>query len=176
MKHKSLLLISIAFFMFILASDVSAESNILGWEKAKWGMTQGQVRKIYDIQWSNDGKKRCFWNQKIDIKNQKFTVYFWFDQESPTGRLYKVSLASMTYDARDDSMYDNVLYALIRRYGKPDSTEITGGECSLNCYRFATWMKSSGKLTLKILEAGYQSAYKTIFCHINYISTESDTN
>ena len=74
MKHKSLFLISIAFLMSILASDVSAESNILGWEKAKWGMTQEEVKKIYDIQWSNDGKKRCFWNQKIDIKNHIFLV------------------------------------------------------------------------------------------------------
>jgi hypothetical protein len=75
MKHKSLLLISIAFFMFILVSDVSAESNILGWEKAKWGMTQGQVRKIYDIQWSNDGKKRRYtmvkrWEKEMLLESE----------------------------------------------------------------------------------------------------------
>jgi len=148
----------------VLPAVVFAESEITGWGKTKWGMTQTEVKKIYELNpWEPGNIPICKMKQKIKIMGHDFAVAFYFDQRSADGKLYRVVLAHFNNDITDVSWLKSIKEMLVEKYGNPDSFDIHGK------MKTSRWMKSENQLKLTTLTG------KTVMCAIEYISLHSES-
>ncbi len=147
----------------VLPSLGLAESEIVGWGKTKWGMTQAEVKKIYALHpWEPGNIPICKMKQKIKIMGHDFAVAFYFDQRSADGKLYRVVLAHFNSDVTDVLWLSSIKDILVEKYGNPDSFDIHGK------MKTSRWMKSENQLKLTTLTG------KTVMCAIEYISLHSE--
>ena len=80
---KYLLLICL---LAVLPSLGLAESEIAGWGKTKWGMTQAEVKKIYELNpWEPGSIPICKMKQKIKIMGHDFAAEFLPNGFRPAG-------------------------------------------------------------------------------------------
>jgi len=97
-----------------LPAVVFAESQITGWGKTKWGMTQAEVKKIYELNpWQPGNIPICKKKQKIKIMGHDFAVAFYFDQRSADGKLYRVVLAHFNSDVTYIGWFWPILIAML---------------------------------------------------------------
>jgi hypothetical protein len=144
-----LVIVSIAF----IAIDASPETDVLGWDKASWGMTHSQLEKLYEFEgWKEDAESQCKLKKPSEIEGYNFQVHFVFDRRSPSGKLIKVWLVSATFNPKNKNIYDKVMSFYIRKYGKPDTDKEDDTKPGEH-YRTLTWLKSSGHVTYKFLHA-----------------------
>ncbi len=157
---KYLLLICL---LAVLPSLGLAESEIAGWGKTKWGMTQAEVKKIYELNpWEPGSIPISKMKQKIKIMGHDFAVAFYFDQRSADGKLYRVVLAHFNSDVTDVLWLSSIKDILVEKYGNPDSFDIHGK------MKTSRWMQSENQLKLTTLTG------KTVMCAIEYISLHSE--
>lgn len=143
----------------LLPSLVWAESEISGWGEAKWGMTQAQVKKLYELNtWESDKVPTCKMKQKIKIMGRDFAVAFYFDQRSAEGKLYRVVLAHFNKDVTDVLWLKSVKEMLVEKYGNPNTFEIHGN------MKTSRWIKSENRLKLTTVTG------RTVMCAIEYTS------
>jgi len=141
-----------------------AESEITGWGQAKWGMTQAEVKKIYDLNtWETGNIPTCKMKQKIKIMGHDFAVAFYFDQRAADGKLYRVVLAHFNDDITDVLWLKSIKEMLVEKYGNPVSFDIHGK------MKVSRWAKSENQLKLTTLTG------KTVMCAIEYISLHSES-
>jgi hypothetical protein len=150
MKRKALL-ICIIFCLPFFATSLFAETDILGWGKTKWGMTQSEVAKIYDLGDCKDVSQasrilvekyniRPEYQLKdtIKIEHNEFEVTFFFDNCSPSGKLSGVTLLAVSAEPP----FDGILNILIGKYGTPESTNVRSTFRTIERW----WFRPSGKL------------------------------
>lgn len=170
MRRKALLL-CIIFCLPLIATSLFAETDILGWGKAKWGMTQSQLKKLYEIEKCTEfeGTLMCALIEKLNIQGHNFKLVFTFDENSPSGKLIKISMSS-TATTLDENAFGSVLGLLVRKYGQPDSKK------SYSIAKTSLWLKTSGQLEFQTMfdRASPNSAF--VLCIIDYIAVVSDAN
>ena len=151
--------------LFVLLPCLAfAESEITGWGKAKWGMTQAEVKKLYELNTWEPGKiPTCKMKQKIKIMGHDFAVAFYFDRRSADGKLYRVVLAHFNDDITDSLWLKSIKEILVEKYGNPDSFDIHGK------MKTSRWLKSENQLKLTTLTG------KTVMCAIEYVSLHSES-
>ena len=165
MKRK-ILMICIIFCLPFISTSLFAETDILGWGKAKWGMTLSQIAKLYDIKGLGVRGEHyaCELKEKIKIQGHDFIVIFWFDEPSPSGKLYQVALVAQE-KISDSNMFRSVLGLLIEKYGKPDSYQLKSFS------KTSLWLKTSGQLEFKT-----SIPEDTVYCAIEYTAVGSDAD
>jgi hypothetical protein len=158
---KYLLLICL---LVLLPATGLAESEITGWARAKWGMSQAEVNKIYELNsWEAGSSPTCKMKQKIKIMGRDFAVAFYFDQRSAAGKLYRVVLAHFNNDITDVLWLKSVKEMLVEKYGLPDEFDISGK------MKASRWIQSGSRLKLTTLTG------KTVMCAIDYLSLGSES-
>ena len=151
--------ISLAVILALLPFPASAESDITGWAKAKWGMTHAEISKIYELTpWEPDASPTCKMKQKVKIMGRNFGVAFYFDQRAAEGKLYRVVLAHFNKDVTDVLWLKSVKEMLVAKYGNPDTFEIHGK------MKTSRWQKEENRLKLTTVTG------QTVMCAIEYIS------
>jgi hypothetical protein len=148
-------------YLSFIATYLFAETDILGWGKARWGMTKSQIEKLYDIDYFQNDPPRCFKKEAIVIKGHSFNVGFFFDDFSPSGKLNEIMLQVAEEGKKT---YDSVFRLLVGKYGNPDSAEVA----YLGVHRF--WLRHSGQIEFYVHIVGDMSA-----CCIKYTATTSDS-
>ena len=155
----------ILFLITAIPSMVSAESDITGWGKAKWGMSYSEVKKLYELNdWESGDPPISKMKKKITIWGHDFAVAFYFDERSANGALYKVALAHFDTSKMDASWLNSIKNILVEKYGDPSSFNVRDD------MKVSMWIKSAGQLKLTTL------AGQTVMCAIEYFSalTESE--
>ena len=148
----------------VLPSVVLAESDIPGWGKAKWGMAYSEVKKLYDLNhWELGNPPICKMKKRIKIMGHDFAVAFYFDERSPSGRLYKVALACFDTSKMDSSWLNSINRILVEKYGNPTLFDVK------DKMKVSMWKKSAGQLKLTTLTD------KSVICAIEYISTLTES-
>jgi hypothetical protein len=144
---------------------VFAESDILGWGKAKWGMPFSEVTKLYGLNnWEAGDTPISKMKKKVKIMGHDFGVAFYFDERSADGKLYKVVLAHFDTTKVDGARLNSIKNILVEKYGNPGSFDVK------DKMKISRWTKSAGQLQLTTLTG------KTVMCAIEYLSvgTESE--
>lgn len=148
-----------------IPSSLTAESDISGWGKAKWGMAYSEVKKLYDLNpWEPGDTPISKMKKKVKIMGRDFAVAFYFDERSTSGRLYKVALAHFDSAKMDTSWLKSIKNILVEKYGNPALFDIKDE------MRISTWTQSTGQVRLTTLSG------TTVMCAIEYFSvlTESE--
>jgi len=155
------------FFVFLFLVpplSVLADSDISGWGKTKWGMTHAEVGKLYDLDpWEPGSTPSCKMKKKIKVLGHDFVVAFYFDERSPSGKLYKVVLVRFDPDQTDGSWLNSIKKILVEKYGNPAFFEVE------NSMKISRWITSEGQLKLTTLEG------RTMMCAIEYIAVRSES-
>ena len=133
-------------------------------------MPHSEVSKLYPLKsWDAKNPLKCEMEDfiKVSSYNHKgsrvqlhFFVSFEFDEQSPSGKLKKITLYSIAMMVSDVKLWDDTAKSLVNEYGKPDS-EKSEGEQGPNT---KTWVKPSGQLKF-YAEGGGMS-----YCEITYTS------
>ena len=135
----------------------SAETDIPGWGKARWGMTYSAVKKQFDLfPWEPGNTPTCKSKKKIRIWGRDFTVAFYFDERSPSGKLFKVVLVHFDGQKWDTHWIDAIKDLLVEKYGNPESFEVR------DKMKISHWKKSEGQLILTTLNG------QTVMCALEY--------
>jgi hypothetical protein len=157
MKRKFFVTILVGLFLFLTVSDILSNTDILGWDKARWGMTHSQVSELYDLKdWEVKHKDSpkwmniCFKKTPINIQDREFRVWFFFDKESPDGKLIRVNLSSGAKGG-DAYSFEKIAELLIGKYGAPDSDRTKKSNILGRAERTMLWFKKSGQLKCKIM-------------------------
>ena len=151
--------ILLATLLTVSPNLASAESDITGWAKAKWGMTHAEIAKIYELApWEPDASPTCKMKQRVKIMGRDFGVAFYFDRRSADGKLYRVVLAHFNKDVTDVQWLKSVKEMLVEKYGNPETFEIHGK------LKTSRWEKAQNRLKLSTLTGA------TVMCAIEYIS------
>jgi hypothetical protein len=170
MKHKLFIVLAIFSLILALSLNTSSETDISGWRQAKWGMTQSEIARIYDLTDWEEGRARCNLKQKVNIEGHNFSVKFKFDKKTPTGKLRKVTLRSDQKNARNNKIYDSILRFLISKYGEPKP--VTDKDFPPD--REWLWSKPSGQVELLTTQIMTKDKRLWVFCIITYQSTKSN--
>jgi hypothetical protein len=161
MKRKLLFICMVSYLSFI-ATYLFAETDILGWGKARWGMTYSQIAKLYDIEDFQNDPPRCFKKEQTVIQGHSFNVVFFFDNFSLSGKLNKV-VVQVVKEGKEK--YDSVFRLLVGKYGKPDFDKVN----ALGIHHIF-WLRPSGQLEYYVYELRGMVA-----CCITYAAKSSDS-
>lgn len=180
MNRKLFVTILVVLFLFLTASNILSDTDILGWGKVTWGMTHSQVAELYDLEgWSNDPKypTRCQAKKRINIQGHDFRILFWFDKRTPGGKLYQVVLAT-SKDYASDKIYNSIAGLLNGKYGKPDSVNVDDtGSKLVPVSHTSLWLKKSGQLKFQTTTVPPISGTSGMsLCFITYISVGSEAD
>lgn len=160
------LILLIIFIFILMPAKISAESGIPGWGKTKWGMTQAEVKKQFDLNpWEPDTIPTCKSKKKVRIWGQDFTVAFYFDERSASGRLFKVTLVHFNppeADKGDTSWMNSIKDMLVEKYDTPELFEVKGN------MKISQWKKTDGQLKLTTLTG------RTVMCAMEYMAVSSE--
>jgi hypothetical protein len=149
--------------LFILTAQVSAESTIPGWGKAKWGMTHSGVKKHFDLNsWEPGNTPTCKSKKKIRIWGRDFAVAFYFDERSSNGKLFKVVLVHLNNDKGDTTWLNSIKDMLVEKYGNPDSFKVK------EKMKTSHWKSSDGQLKLTTVTG------QTVMCAIEYMAVSTE--
>jgi len=170
MKHKLFIVLATFSLILTLSLNASSETDISGWRKAKWGMTQSEIAQIYDLTDWEEGKARCNLKQTVNIQGHDFSVKFEFDQKTPTGKLSKVILRSEQKNAPNNKTYNSILRFLISKYGEPESVM----DKDFPPDREWLWSKPSGQIELLNTQIMTNDKGLWVFCFITYQSTATE--
>lgn len=152
------------FLLVALPLVVFAESDINGWRKAKWGMSFSKVKKIYDInRWEPGNPPICKMKKRVKIMGRDFAVAFYFDERSPSGKLYKVVLVHFSAEKMDSSWLNAIKEILVEKYGNPNAFDITDN------MKISRWAKAEGQLKLTT------SGGKSSMCAIEYLAVRKES-
>jgi hypothetical protein len=168
MKRKALMFCIFIYLSFFTTS-LFAENDILGWGKAKWGMTHSQIAKIYDLEdWLKDAETpTCHKKEFVDIQGYLFSVTFRFDKRSPSGKLIEVDLCG--YEKRREE-FGSVLGLLVGKYGNPNTFKVDSlGD------RTCLWLRPSGQIKFETSSFTWPDKTTTT-CFIYYIAVISDSD
>ena len=154
--YRALALMLIAVLL-ALPSQGPAETDIPGWGKAKWGMTHSAVKKQYDLNpWELGNPPTCKLKKKIRIWGRDFSVAFFFDERSPSGKLFKIVLVHFDGQKRETLWIDAIKDLLVEKYGNPQSFEVR------DKMKISHWKKTEGQLKLTTLSG------QTVMCALEY--------
>ena len=163
--HRVVSLIMICI-LIALPSIASAESDIPGWGKAKWGMTHSEVKKHFDLNpWEPGNTPTCKLKKKIRIWGHDFAVAFYFDERSANGKLFKVALVHFNppgADPGDTAWLNSIKDMLVEKYGNPESFEVK------EKMKISHWKKSDGQLKLTTLTG------RTVMCALEYMAVSME--
>ncbi len=149
--------------LIVLPAQVSAESTITGWGKAKWGMTHSAVKKHFDLNpWEPGNTPTCKSKKKIRIWGHGFAVAFYFDERSANGKLFKVALVHFNYDKGDTTWLNSIKDMLVQKYGNPASFDVK------DKMKISHWKKSDGQLKLTTLTG------RTVMCALEYMAVGTE--
>lgn len=157
MKNKFFMLFVVMCFSVVtMTVFAEAETDIVGWEKAEWGMTHTQISKLYDLKdWDKNDPLKCDMKEGIKVESEEsygnlgriltlFFISFGFDEQAPSGKLNKIERSTLLMTDRSEGKYWNeITTSLIEQYGKPDSEKIDEKEGK----KIITWTRPSGRLT-----------------------------
>ena len=161
-RFRNLFLICILTFLPLLGS---AESDVSGWGQTKWGMSHSEVKKHYELgPWEPGAAPICKLAKKIRIWEHDFTVALYFDEQSVSGKLFKVVLVHFNDFSADTAWLTSIKDLLVDKYGNPVSFEINGN------MKVSRWLKSDGQLKLTTLTD------KTVMCAVEYVSVSLEGN
>ena len=141
--------------------QAQSPTDIIGWDRAKWGMTQWQIAELYYIKdWSKKSEHNtCLENTQRAFHKAPFYAEFYFDERSPSGKLIKVVLtwgwkvAQVRYDR-----YNPIVEELIQTYGEPNLDEEEKTDGFISFQRNVSWEKPSGKLRFHVSASKSKSA------------------
>ena len=146
--------------LLVISKPLYAESDIVGWGKAKWGMSHSELSKLFEIAaWEQADPPTCKLKNRIKILGHGFAVAFYFDRRSPEGKLYKITLVHFDPNTKDTSWLETIKELLVEKYGNPTLFEINAD------IKKSKWLKSEGQLGLSTVTGN------TIMCAIEYVST-----
>jgi hypothetical protein len=125
-KMKMTKKIAICFFVLLLfvLPCYSQKEDILGWQDARWGMTEKQLQETFKSELTKLPKREIFAQAYTDyaipdyeIEGRKYTVYFQMDKE--TNKLSQVLVRYNEMKSRfSQDIYFNGLESLLtRKYG-----------------------------------------------------------
>jgi len=157
---RSLIIICI---LSLAPLQTSAESDITGWGKAKWGMTHSAVKKYFDINpWEPGSTPTCKAKKKTRIWGRDFAVAFYFDERSADGKLYKVVLVHFDNDLRDNDWLNSIKDMLVEKYGTPESFSVR------EKMKTSHWISSEGQLKLTTVTG------RTVMCALEYVAMNTE--
>jgi hypothetical protein len=94
--------------------------------------------------------EHMFQKNPINIQDREFRVWFFFDKESPDGKLIRVNLSSGAKGG-DAYSFEKIAELLIGKYGAPDSDRTKKSNILGRAERTMLWFKKSGQLKCKIM-------------------------
>jgi hypothetical protein len=146
-------------------AQMSAESGIPGWGKAKWGMTHAAMKKLFELNpWEPGTTPVCKAQKKIRIWGRNFAVACYFDQRSANGKLFKVVLVHFDNEKGDTTWLYSIKDTLVEKYGIPDSFEVK------EKMRISQWKKTDGQLKLTTITG------HTVMCALEYVAVSLEGN
>jgi len=152
--------------LMVWPAQVSAESTIPGWGKAKWGMTHSTVKKHFDLRpWEPGSTPTCKLKKKIRIWGRDFGVAFYFDERSAGGKLYKVVLVHFNAPAADPgdaTWLNSIKDMLVEKYGNPESFRVK------EKMKISRWINSEGQLKLTTANG------RTVMCALEYMAVRTE--
>lgn len=161
--HNRIFPLCIIFILVVFCQNAVAESDIAGWGKTKWGMTQAEVSKLYSLDdWEYGDSTMCRMKDKVTIQGHPFVVAFYFDQRSQKGKLFKVVLVHFNRNRSKRAWLNEIGKMLIEKYGGPKSFEI------IENMKVSRWVKPDGQIKLSTV------ASEKIMCAIEYIAVKTE--
>jgi len=148
-KKIFVLLIGMIFLGLNFGSVATADIDILGWQKIKWGMSKDEVLKIYKTKIDEDGMYISL--NPFTIKEFKFTVIFIFDEKD---KIMAVTLRHIKNESLPNLWAFKVIKnLLIKKYSAFSITDDDGQNIQ------HTWIKKSGTVIIgcyySIIDAMY---------------------
>lgn len=162
------------FVVIGLASALAfgEETDIHGWQKAKWGMTEAEVLSVYKTEAkvttsavSDDSTDMQLRIPRVEVQGQPFEVTFEFDSSK---KLQRVLLTSLEWKSDPVAFWTNLRIALADKYGEP-SQRIARDEKS-----FEMWMKASGGVGVWFSSVPTSKSSKTVGITYRKRSNSSD--
>ena len=144
--------------MVALSGLVRAETDIKGWGKTKWGMTESELVGIYagKIQKSKVENPAIKMEMKgVKVLGYDFTVQFGFDQN---GRLKETILFPGNDSISTQGLFSSLEKELTDKYGKPAYRDKK--KSSLGLEFESGWRLSSTSIQLGFLDLGNASFIK----------------
>jgi hypothetical protein len=163
--QRTLVIIVIVSIAIMAIDGCSEKEDIVGWDKARWGMTLSELEKLYELEgWVKTEFNRRPLKKQYEIGGFNFGGNFVFDRRSPSGELFEINLWSMTENAKNKDIYEKLMSLYIRKYGKPrtDKEEVT--KTGQN-KRIAIWNRPSGRVTHRY---EYSNLHEMAVCLITY--------
>ncbi len=149
--------------ILVLASGTAADTGIPGWGKATWGMTHSAVKKHYQLKtWEPGRTPTCKSKQKVRIWGRDFSVAFYFDARSASGKLYKVTLVHFNHKKKDADWMHAIKDMLVQKYGNPDTFE------TQETMKTSFWKQSDGQLKFTTLTG------QTVMCAMEYMAVSTE--
>ncbi len=159
MRLRSFIL-GVVILLVVLAAAPAWPLDVIGWERVKWGMTQPEVMLEYPLRdWEKGMPPRVCAQDILFIQGEQFSVWFYFDQQGPDGKLIKVALRSL----RERADYSFLATLLAEKYGRPDRT----GKTAAN-YTEYVWRRPSGSIRLSLSDRSTHIRQ----CEVEYSATE----
>ena len=141
---------------------VAKVKDVVGWGKARWGMTKEEIAKVYPLgNWANDGSPKCMMKEGVTIQGEKYRVTFCFERKHMSAHLRMVRLAS----ASAETKFTLIHKLLAQKYGEA-SQENVRDDKSIKYL----WLRPSGKIELAISDP----SKPTVNCTITYVTFAGD--
>lgn len=136
--------------------------DVIGWGKARWGMTKEETSKIYPLEdWVDGGSPSCVMKEGITIQGGKYKVTFCFERKHMAAQLRMVRLVSTSAETKFETIHG----LLAQKYGEANQKNV-GDDKSIKYL----WLRPSGKIELIISD----SSKPIVSCTIIYVTFADD--
>lgn len=127
--NKKFVLISCLIILFVLPC-YSQKRDLLGWQEARWGMSEKELLEIFKSELKKLPKRENFnkWYADYSIPNyeingRKYIVYFQMDGETNKLSQILVQDFAMKADSSKEIYFNGLEALLTRKYGTPGYTK-----------------------------------------------------
>jgi hypothetical protein len=163
--QRTLVIIVIVSIAIMAIDGCSEKEDIVGWDKARWGMTLSELEKLYELEgWVKTEFNRRPLKKQSEIGGFNFGGNFVFDRRSPSGELFEINLWSMTENAKNKDIYEKLMSLYIRKYGKPDTDKEDDTKTKQHT-RELIWNRPSGRVIYKY---DYSNPHEIAISRITY--------